>query len=87
VNPFRSLLNVILGDRNAEPAPDDLVLLAETDAEPVAQLWRNILERWGVQCMIKNVSALAHLRMGDRFEVYVLQRDLDYARELIADGE
>jgi hypothetical protein len=66
------------------------VLLGRPDGEPIAELWRNMLEQRGIYSLTRNVSAPAHIRMADRFEVYVLQRDLEDARDLLcldADSE
>jgi hypothetical protein len=82
MNPIRRVLDAMFGPA-ASPGPDDLVLLGEPSGEAEAELWRNILAQWGVHCLVKNVSATAYLRLGDQFLVYVLQQDLEYARELV----
>jgi hypothetical protein len=80
---FGWLIRTFLGPPDAEPAPEDLVLLGAPGGEAVAGLWRNLLEQRGIHALVKNVSSLAHLRMGDQFEVYVLYRDLAEARSIL----
>jgi hypothetical protein len=79
---FGALLRRLFGGAK-EPGPDDLVLLAEAEGEAVAEMWRGMLEQRGVHCLVKNVSSLAHLRIGAPYEVYVLGRDVEYAREVL----
>lgn len=87
MNPLRWLRDQLLPQRG-DPQPDDLVLLGRPSGEPEAELWRNILMQWGVHCLIKNVSALAYMHSGaDILQVWVLQRDEEYARELLSLGE
>jgi hypothetical protein len=69
--------------RRSEPGPEDPVLLGRPDGEGEAMLWKNILEQWGIHALVRNVSATAYLRLGDLFEVWVLQRDLEEARQLV----
>jgi hypothetical protein len=68
------------------PSDDDLALLGAPSSEAEAALWSNILEQWGIRCLVRNVSVTAYLRMGDSFQVWVLQRDLEEARALIEGG-
>ena len=72
--------------KKADPGPDDPVLLGRPDGEGEALLWKNILEQWGIHALVRNVSATAYLRLGDLFEVWVLQRDLEEARQLVGIG-
>jgi hypothetical protein len=81
MNPMRWLRDAFLGPR--EPGPDDLVLLGRPEGEAEAELWKNILAQWGVPALVKNVSALAYIRLGDLYEVWVLQKDLEYALSLL----
>jgi len=86
VNPLQRLFRLFASPAS-EPRPDDLVLLGRPTSEAEAELWRNILSQWGVHSLIKNVSALAYIRLGDMFEVWVLQHDLEYALELVGLGD
>ena len=86
MNPLRWLRDQFLPARG-DPGPEDLVLLGSPESEAEAELWRNILLQWGVHCLIKNVSALAYMHSGaDLYQVWVLQRDQAYARELLGVG-
>ena len=80
---LRRLSERIFGVPRRAANDDDLVLLGEPHSEAEAALWRNILEQWGIRCLVRNVSVTAYLRMGDSFQVWVLQRDLEEARSLI----
>jgi hypothetical protein len=70
---------------------DALVLLGRPDGEAEARLWANILEQWGVRALVKNTSATAYAGFGDAFEVWVLENDVEEARQLLGvregDGE
>ena len=72
--------------KKPNPGPDDPVLLGRPDGEGEALLWQNILEQWGIHALVRNVSATAYLRLGDLFEVWVLRRDLEEARQLVGIG-
>lgn len=65
----------------ADESPDDLVILGETDGEPIAELWRNLLEQRGIRALVRNVGP--HVHMATRFRVYVLRRDEPEAREIL----
>jgi hypothetical protein len=80
---LRRLSERLFGVPRRASNDDDLALLGEPDSEAEAELWRNILEQWGIRCLVRNVSVTAYLRMGDSFQVWVLQRDLEDARSLI----
>jgi hypothetical protein len=82
MQPLRALAHRLFG--TAEPAPDDLVVLGETDGEPTAELWRNLLEQRGIRALTRNVGP--HVHMATRFRVYVLRRDEDEAREILGLG-
>jgi hypothetical protein len=77
---FLNLVQRIFGERHSD-APDDLVLLGETDGEPIAELWRNLLEQRGIRALVRNVGP--HVHMAIRFHVYVLRRDEADAREIL----
>ena len=85
MNPLRWLLRVLLEDDDSPPDPDQVVLLGEPDGEAVAGLWQGILADKGIHCMVTNVNGIAHLRSNaiSMFEVRVLYRDLERARELL----
>jgi hypothetical protein len=77
---MRSLWRRIFGEP-PPPAADDLVLLGETDGEPIAELWRSLLEQRGIRALARNVGP--HVHMPTRFRVYVLRRDAGEAREIL----
>ena len=85
MNPLRWLKRVLLEDDDLPPDPDQLVLLAEPEGEIVAGLWRGILEDKGVRCLVKNVNGIAHLQSNavPMFEIHVLYKDVERARQLI----
>jgi hypothetical protein len=83
MNMLRRLSERVFGVPKRPPSDDDLVLLGVPDSEAEAVLWSNILEQWGIRCLVRNVSVTAYLRMGDSFQVWVLQRDFEEARALI----
>ncbi len=76
-------LSSLFADAPADSPRDGLVLVGRPQGEAEAELWRNILSQWGVTCLIKNVSALAYIRLGDMFEVWVREEDGEYACELL----
>jgi hypothetical protein len=82
MNALQRLRGIFLPSR-AESGPDDLVLLGRPGGEGEALLWQNILSQWGIQALVRNVSATAYLSLGDFFEVWVLQRDLEEALQLV----
>jgi hypothetical protein len=86
MNALRALSERLFGVPKRPPSDDDLVLLGEPSSEAEAELWRNILEQWGIRCLVRNVSVTAYIRMGDSFQVWVLKRDLEEAKSLTAGG-
>lgn len=82
MDALRRLRAMFLPDR-ADPGPEDLALLGRPDGEGEALLWQDILRQWGIHSLVRNVSATAYLSLADRFEVWVLQQDLDEARQLV----
>jgi hypothetical protein len=90
VNPLRWLWRqMFVDDDSPPPDPDQLVLLAEPDGEIVAGLWEGILKDKGIGCVVKNRNAIAYLRSNaiPMFELHVLYRDLDRARQLLGLAE
>ena len=89
MNPLRWLWRQMFEDEEVrEPAPDEVVCLAEVEGEGTAEMWCGMLEQRGIHSMAKNVSAIAYMRHGSPWEVHVLYRDLARARELLGlDGE
>ena len=82
MNLLRSLWRQLFADDNRPPAPDQLVVLGEPGGEALAGFWQSTLESEGIECMVRNVSALAAYGV-PRFEVLVRYRDLDRARLLL----
>ena len=83
---LRSLSERLFGVPRRQAGEGDLALLGDPASEAEAELWRNILEQWGVRCLIKNTSATAYLRLGDAYQVWVLHEDLEEASSLIFGG-
>ena len=84
MNALRWLWRQVFEDDDSrEPAPDEIVCLAEVEGEGTAEMWCGMLKQRGIHSMAKNMSALAHWRLGSPWEVHVLYRDLARARELL----
>lgn len=65
MNPLRWLWREMFEDEDPrEPAPDEIVCLAEVDGEETAEMWRGMLKQRGIHSMAKNVSAIAYTRHG-----------------------
>jgi hypothetical protein len=73
------------------PAPDSLALLTRPEGEPMAELFRGMLEQHGIRSMIKNRDAVS-ARAGGMgptwaYELWVLRKDLATARQIIESGD
>jgi hypothetical protein len=62
---------------------EGLIIIARTTSEGEAALWRDILNQWGIPCIVRDRSALAYLHAGGAFELSVRIEDEDHARQLI----
>lgn len=85
MNPLRWLRGMFLTDRSAPPAPDDPALLGRPDGQIAGEIWRSRLEEAGIPSMLKNVNPIAYLGTDvvPMYELYVRQRDLDRARDVL----
>ena len=85
MNPLRWLMRLLFEDDDAPPGPEEMVLLAEPDGQLVAGLWQEMLQRQGIDCLIKNTQPVS-VYIGEylgRYEIHVLYRDLERAREVL----
>lgn len=83
MNIFARIRNAFLPEKGP-PAPDDIVLLAESRSEPELQLWADILRRNAVDVMV--VAPPSTLVYGGFFgagRIEVRQKDVEKARELL----
>ena len=76
-----------MGEPERLPSGEALVLLARPSGEPEAQIWRDMLGREGIRCLVKNIDA-ATAQSGAAgpawaYELWVLRRDLRRAREAL----
>lgn len=66
-DPLRWLWREMLEDDDPrEPAPDEIVCVAEVEGEGTAEMWCGMLEQRGIHSMAKNVSTLAPWRLGSQ---------------------
>ena len=85
MNPLRWLARQLFEDDDALPGPEEMVRLARPDGQLVAGLWREMLQRQGIESLLKNAQPVS-VYIGEyfgRYEVHVLQRDLERARDIL----
>lgn len=82
MNPLRAIRRWLTSEP-AEPAPDALVELASAGAnEPLAEMWKGMLESAGIPCMLKSNLRHQYLQLSP-VRLYVRYRDLERARAVI----
>jgi hypothetical protein len=82
VHPLKWLWQLLLGDDNRPPEPDQLVVLAQPAGEALAGLWQSTLEAERIESMVRNVSSIAAYGAPE-YELLVRYKDLERARRLL----